>query len=172
MADFVPPSDLFHLGPVLDDIRTKIASGAADRGILITNQNAQQAQLSQFLATLQGLESAISSVSAQLSANIAAVNSALAAKIDSLATAVSALGADLSAKLDIFNEGNANLQTLLKAMIQAFQGVATVDQLNQALLLLEELVQVTSPEQPRTLRLDVSNPVTIPQPIPPSPGPR
>ncbi len=174
MADSIVdfPLDLLHLGPALRAIVSGIDTVLSDRGILITNQDAQQTQLTAILAAQAAQVSAISSSSAQLSANIAAVNAALSDKIDSLAAAQAALGAALSAKLDMVNTQLTNLISLLGATLQALQGVATLDAQTQMLVLLQELVQATSPERPRTLRLDVSNPVTTPQPIPPNQGPR
>jgi hypothetical protein len=166
VADFDPPSDLFHIGPVLNDVRSDIATLLSDRGILITNQDAQQTQLSEILAAQAGQESAISSTGAQLSANIAALGVAINARLDSLDAKLDAISASFSSKLDAFNVQNAQLTLLLEAMIQAFQGVATLDAQNQMAVLLTELVQATSPEKPASLRLDTTSPVTTPQPIP------
>ena len=141
------------------------------RGILITNQNSQQAQLSQFLAALEALASAVSNGTAQLSANIAAVGSSSDAKFDSLIAEVTALSSSLSAQIATLNTNLDNTLSLLEAMIQAFQGTATLDGQNQELAMLQELVQVTSPKRPRTIGLDLTHVVETPQPIPAKTGP-
>ena len=169
IVDF--PLDLLHLGPALRAIVSGIDTVLSDRGILITNQDAQQTQLTAILAAQAAQVSAISSASAQLSANIAAVNTALSDKIDSLVAAQAALGAALSSKLDMVNTQLTNLITLLGATLQALQGVATLDAQNQMLVLLTELVQATSPEKPVSIRADLTHVATTQQPRPAKPGP-
>ncbi len=175
MADFPPPPaviDIFHLDSALTYIADGVYAGQADRQILINNQNSQQQQLSQFLAALNAVTSALSSSSAQLSQNIAALGSTTTTRFDSLDAAVNDLTTTLTAQIALFNTAINNLLSLLQVMISAFQGSATLDAQNQMMVLLQELVQATSPEKPRTLALDISSGVTTPQPIPADPGPR
>jgi hypothetical protein len=174
MADPGPPPsplDIFHLDTALTYIAAVGYAGLGDRDILIANQNSQQQQLSDFGARLDSVDSAISSSSAQLSENIAALGSTLTTQIDTLAVAQTALGASLAAQIATFNNAANNLLTLLEALIQALQNVATVNTQNQILLLLGELAQATSPFRARTLALDTDSVVTTPQPIPAKQGP-
>lgn len=171
MADFIPPSDLFHLGPVLDEIRSNIATLLGDRDILIANQNAQQTELTQILAAQQQQVSAIASGSAQLNANLNGLKAETEAKFDSLATTVGDLGTSLSGQIGMFNTNLVNLIALLEAMIQAFQGVGTLDAQNQIVDLLTEIIQATSPEKPVSIRADLTHVATTPQPRPDETGP-
>ena len=175
MGDFPPPPaviDIFHY----DSVETYIAAGVyalqADRDILIANQNSQQQQLSQFLAALNAITSALSSSSAQLSQNIAALGATTTTRFDSLDAAINDLTTTLTAQIALFNTAVSNLLSLVQVLINAFQGAATLDAQNQMMVLLQELVQATSPERPRTLSLDTSSGVSTPQPIPANPGPR
>ncbi len=174
MTDFPPPPpviDLFHLGPVLTYIADAVYADLQSRGILIANQNSQQAQLSQFRGAIDALSSAVTSGTAQLSANIAALGEGNDAKFDSLIAQLNAIGSAVMAQIDTLNTNLANTLSLLEAMIQAFQGSATLDAQNQMLALLNQIQQEASPERPRTLALDLTDPVTTPQPIPAKQGP-
>jgi hypothetical protein len=51
------------------------------------------------------------------------------------------------------------------------QGVATGDSQNQVIALLTEIVQSTSPERPRSIRADLTQEATTPQPRPSKSGP-
>jgi hypothetical protein len=178
MADFPPPPSaadgevIFHLDEWLNYLAAAAYAGQLDRGILITNQNSQQQQLSTFDARLDATDSAISSSSAQLSQNIAALGSASASYFEAAQAAFAELNASLNAKIDTFNAGLSDLLTLLKALIQALQGVATTEKQDQEIAFLQQLVQATGFERPKTIGLDVTNVVKTPQPIPAKPGPR
>ncbi len=174
MADFPPPPvviNVFHYDEVLGYIAQGVYVGQADRNILITNQNDQQQQLSQFLAALNAITSALSSSSAQLSQNIAALGSATSARFDSLDAAVENLTTTLTAQIAMFDTAVSNLLSLLQVLINAFQGAATLDAQNQMLARLQELLNFTSPERPKTIGLDLTHVTTTPQPTPAKQGP-
>jgi len=167
-----PPTvvDLLHLGPVLTYIANAVYADLQNRDILIANQNSQQEQLSQFLAALTATTSAISSGTAQLSANIAELGSANAEAFVATQAAFADLKTDLTGRIDALTTKIDDVTTLLEATIQAFQGAATLDAQNQELALLQQLA-AASPERARSLSLDLSTGVTLPQPIPAKPGP-
>lgn len=174
MANIGPPPsvvDFLHLGPVLSYIADAVYEASLSRDILIANQNSQQAQLSKFQAELNATTSAISSSTAQLSQNIAALGTASADNFLAAQEAFNELRSSQNDRIDALTTKIDDVTTLLTAMIQAYQGVATLDAQNQELAMLQELVQVTSPRRPRTLGLDLTRIVRTPQPIPAKPGP-
>ena len=174
MADLPPPPtvvNVFHYDEVLGYLAQGVYELQADRDILITNQNSQQQQLSQFLAALNAITSALSSSSAQLSQNIAALGATTTMRFDSLDAAINDLTTTLTAQIALFNTAVSNLLSLLQVMINAFQGAATLDGQNQMIALLEELKNFTSPERPKTIGLDLTHVITTPQPVPAKPGP-
>ncbi len=174
MANIGPPPtvvDLLHLGPVLTYIADAVYEGSLSRDILIANQNAQQAQLSQFQADLDAETSAISSSTAQLSSNIAALGSGNAAAFEAANTAFADLKTTLTALINALNTKIDDVTTLLEATIQAFQGAATLDAQNEELALLQQLALATAPNRPSSLSLNLASGVTEPQPTPGKRGP-